>query len=298
MNRRQQEKTNWMKITRRCERSFQRGKRERAAGAALRPAAVAGAILCLLAVVCGGTYAYFSAKDQVVNQLDMAELDFEIEEPSWEDPSTPVRPGDVLPKDPQIVNTGEVDFVVRVKIQEVWDPKNPADGLEKLYDPDYVRYFAANTGGEGTDGAFTAQQLLNILRNDAQLEESQKNFALRRNLTPNLTNPNTDYWAANNPKGWYRGTGENSEWLYYNQVVHVNERTDPVFRAVTIRTEDDIRSSLDLPTGIVLELPDYNKYDLDIYVYAETVQADAFAWEGEWGADIPEACSNNWSSER
>ena len=64
------------------------------------PLAAAGAALCLLVVICGGTYSYFSGKDHVVNQLDISELDFVIEEPSWQDPDTPVQPGDVLPKDP------------------------------------------------------------------------------------------------------------------------------------------------------------------------------------------------------
>lgn len=111
------------------------------------PLAAAGAALCLLVVICGGTYSYFSGKDHVVNQMDLSELDFVIEEPSWQDPDTPVRPGDVLPKDPQIVNTGETDFVVRVKLQEVWTPKKPDSGLQTLENPGYIRFFAADQGG-------------------------------------------------------------------------------------------------------------------------------------------------------
>ncbi|OUQ58674.1 hypothetical protein B5E56_10420 [Flavonifractor sp. An112] len=266
-----------------------------------RSTAVAGAVICLLIAICGGTYAYFTAKDQVVNELDISNLDFEIEEPSWEDPDTPVRPGDVLPKDPQIVNTGETAFVVRVKIQEVWTPKDPTSELPTLTNPDYVRYFAADSQIPAAGTNFSAQQLLDILRNDSQLEEGKKNFALRLNLLPNQTNSNaftneiTDMWTQSS--GWYRGKnadGTPSEWLYYNQIVEVTGRTEPVFRAVTIRTEEELEAAAELPTGIIFEPPEYEKYNLDIYIYAETVQADAFAWQDAWGSELPDGWGTTW----
>ena len=46
--------------------------------------------------------------------------------------------------------------------------------------------------------------------------------------------------------GWYRGSGVDSEWLYYNQIVPVTGRTEPVFRAVTIRTAEDIYALEDI----------------------------------------------------
>lgn len=264
------------------------------------------AMLCLLVVICGGTYSYFSGKDQVVNRLAMSGLDFVIEEPSWKDPDTPVRPGDVLPKDPQIVNTGETDFVVRVKIQEVWTPKNPAPMLQTLENLDYIRFFAANQGEAGADGSFTAQQLLDILRGDSQKEEGQKNFALRLSLIPNKTNPNPDYWDPQIQDGWYRGSSQGSEWLYYNRIVPAAGRTAPVFRAVTIRTAEDVwpldkvspgpDETLDQARAKAME--EYNKlltqYDLDIYVYAEIMQADAFAWKAAWEDDLPQGWTETW----
>ena len=270
------------------------------------PLAVAGAALCLLVVICGGTYSYFSGKDQVANQLDISKLDFVIEEPSWQDPDTPVRPGDVLPKDPQIVNTGETDFVVRVKLQEVWTPKKPDGGLTSLENPGYIRFFAAEQGGLGADGSFTAQQLLDILRADRQVEEEQKNFALRLALTPNKTNLNGGYWNKQGSAGWYRGSSADSEWLYYNQIVPVTGSTAPVFRAVTIRTAEDVWpiKSVTQEAGETLEqayarvLAEYDKlltqYNLDIYVYAETVQANAFAWKDAWNGDLPVGWDTKW----
>ncbi len=272
------------------------------------PLAAAGAALCLLVVICGGTYSYFSGKDHVVNQLDISELDFVIEEPSWQDPDTPVQPGDVLPKDPQIVNTGEIPFVVRVKLQEVWTPKKESNAANRVENPGYIRFFAADQGGLGPDGAFTAQQLLDILQDDSQVGEGQKNFALRLALTPNRTNP-SPYWDQNGTVGWYRGRAKDSEWLYYNQIVPVTGRTAPVFRAVTIRTAEDVWpiETVSLGTGETLEqaharvLAEYNKlltqYDLDIYVYAETVQADAFAWKDAWADDLPAGWEMTWGGD-
>ena len=289
------------------KRTPYRGKRVLRRSWPRRSVAVAAAALCLLAVVCGRTYSYFSAKDKVVNRLDLSELDFVIEEPSWEEPDTPVRPGDVLTKDPQIVNTGETDFVVRVKIQEVWVPKDPASTLQQLINPDYVRYFAADTGGEGEGGAFPAQQLLSILQADGQLDEGVKNFALRLDLTPNKTNPNTTYWAQDGTAGWYRGSTQNSEWLYYNQIVPADGgRTAPMFQAVTIRTAEDVwpldaitlAPGEDLTQAHAEQLAEYNKlltqYDLELYVYAETVQADSFAWQDAWGTDLPQDWEDSW----
>ncbi len=268
--------------------------------------AAAGAVLCLLVVICGRTYSYFSGKDHVVNQVEVSGLDFVIEEPSWKDPDTPVRPGDVLHKDPQIVNTGEMDFVVRVKIQEVWKPKKAGTGLTVRENPDYIRLFAADQGGLGAEGAFPAQQLLDILRADRQKEEGQKNFALRLTLTPNKTNPNTPYWNQQGADGWYRGSSAGSEWLYYNQIVPVAGRTAPVFRAVTIRTAEDVWPLDAVQPGADETLQqahnrvmaEYNKllaqYDLDIYIYAETVQAEAFAWNDAWANDLPAGWNTKW----
>lgn len=287
----------------------------------LRSLATAGVALCLLVAICGGTYSYFSGKDKVVNQLEISELDFVIEEPSWEDPDTPVRPGDVLPKDPQIVNTGEMPFVVRVKIQEVWTPKTAGNGQNDLINPNYVRFFAADSEKPAANTNFSAQQLLNILAADSQQTEESKNFALRLNLTPNQSNnlsfgldtgAITDMWTI--AGGWYRGSGVDSEWLYYNQIVPVTGRTEPVFRAVTIRTAEDIYALEDivladstltgdaysqaLEQAYADQLAAYNdlltQYDLDIYVYAETVQAESFAWQDAWGADLPTGWENTW----
>ncbi len=312
-----------------------------------------GVAVCLLIAVCTSTYSYFSAKDKVVNKLDVSDLSFEIEEPNWEEPNTPVKPGDVLPKDPQIVNTGEISFVTRVRIEEVWTPKDTTDTtLETMKNKDYVRYLSYVPSTTQP----TQQELLEILKEDEGKAEEQKQFALRLNLN-----------AEQN--GWYRGSSENSEWLYYNKILKTGERTTPVFNAVTIRTAEDfnklantnvsqtsvlndveaenarILSMNETPTEVtndtgtsgtstienttnnsaisniasentteLLDMPtvltdvivdtyqtnieDYNsmlaKYNLQIYVYAETVQASAFAWNDAWGDDLPSDWDSSW----
>ena len=290
----------------------------------MRSLAAAGAALCLLVAICGGTYSYFSGKDKVVNQLNISELDFVIEEPSWEEPDTPVWPGDVLPKDPQIVNTGEMPFVVRVKLQEVWTPKTAGSGRNDLINPDYVRFFASDSEKPAANTNFSAQQLLSILAADSQQTEESKNFALRLNLTSNQTNNHLfgldadgigDMWTL--ADGWYRGQGADgqpSQWLYYNRIVPVAERTQPIFRAVTIRTGEDIYALEDivladdtltgdaysqaLEQAYAEKLAEYNnlltQYDLDIYIYAETVQAEPFAWQDAWGTDLPVGWESSW----
>lgn len=298
---------------------------------------LSGVAVCLLIAVCTSTYSYFSAKDKIVNELDVSKLSFEIEEPNWEEPNTPVKPGDVLPKDPQIVNTGEISFVTRVRIEEVWTPKDTTDTtLNTMTNKDYVRYLSYVPSTTQP----TQQELLEILREDESRTEDKKRFALRLNLN-----------AEQN--GWYRGISEDSEWLYYDKIVDIGGRTNPVFNAVTIRTAedfnkladtavsqaavlseveaknakitDDVQNStdtlaisnvveetpqeetLDMPTVLTerivdtyqSNIEDYNsmlaKYNLQIYVYAETVQASAFAWNKAWGYDIPKACETNWS---
>ena len=185
-----------------------------------RNIALGSVAAALLIVVCVSTYSYFSAKDKKENAFPVSELTFEIEEPFWEEPNTPIKPGDVLPKDPQIVNTGSIPFVTRVRIEEVWTPKNGNDtSLQDMVNQDYVRYFSS-------DSQPSAQELLEILKQDKGMEEAKKRFVLRMNLTPNA-------------KGWYRGSSANSEWLYYHKILKTGERTTPVFNAITIRTAED-----------------------------------------------------------
>lgn len=269
---------------------------------------LAASAVCLVLAVTGGTYAYFTAADRVVNELDMSRLTFEIEEPEWEQPLTPVKPGDVLPKDPQITNTGEMDFVVRVRVQEVWtlkDGVNPpaADQLPQLQQAmkdetsQLVRYFASNREGpfKGAD-----QELLNILKADKTRREEEKYFSLLPNLRPNQQNPAKEYWDTNQQGSWYHGKEAGSPWFYYDQVVKPGETTVPLFRAVAIRSAGDYFSYESVPNVAAVFAADpgysqnasaYNsllsKYNLDIYIYAETCQAEPFAWGAQFKDDIP-----------
>lgn len=264
---------------------------------------LAAALGCLLLTFTGMTYSYFSAKDHIVNEFDISKLTFEIEEPEWDPPDTPVKPGDILPKDPQIVNTGQIPFVVRARIQEVWTPKDTPEAPDAAME-NYVRYFAANTDGDLADGVhFLPEKLLEILAGDkGKTADADHNFALEEHLTPNITNPNKEYWDQAKPGNWYRGSGLPTEegkdpspspWFYYDQIVDVGERTEPLFRAVTIRTAEDYlnRDDYESDEAYKKALAEYNaklaKYNLDIYVYAEPVQAEPFAWKDAYGEDLP-----------
>ena len=107
--------------------------------------------LCLVAILSVGTLAWFQAADQVDNyfqvttdeegrpdfKLDLFEHEFdgekltdvEVEENTYKH----IAPGDVLPKDPTIRNSGSYDQWVRVKVTlvyfEEWE-KALGDGIE------------------------------------------------------------------------------------------------------------------------------------------------------------------------
>lgn len=269
---------------------------------------LAASAVCLVLAVTGGTYSYFTAADRVENKLVMSQLTFEIEEPEWEEPLTPVKPGDVLPKDLQITNTGEMDFVVRVRAQEVWtlkDGVNPpaADQLPQLQQAmkdgtsHLVRCFASNREGpfKGAD-----QELLNILKADKTRREGEKYFSLLPKLCPNEQNPAKEYWDSSKQGSWYRGKNQDSPWFYYDRIVKPGETTVPLFRAVAIRSAGDYFSYEGVPDvaavfaadpGYSQKASDYNsllsKYNLDIYIYAETCQAESFAWDAQFKNDIP-----------
>ncbi|HJC15943.1 MAG TPA: SipW-dependent-type signal peptide-containing protein [Candidatus Fusicatenibacter intestinigallinarum] len=85
-----------------------------------RTAAMIGAgILCTLLTV-GSTVAYLTDKDEVVNQFTVGRVEIEGKEPSYTpDPggkTEDIVPTEVIPKDPQITNTGKNDAYVYVDV--------------------------------------------------------------------------------------------------------------------------------------------------------------------------------------
>lgn len=236
---------------------------------------VTAVIVCFLLGSINGTFSFFHVKDEVTNSFDLSQINFEIEEPHWEEPITPIKPGDILEKDPSIRNTGQIDFVARLRIEEVWTLKNPSmadsDTPLKIVDPNYVRYYST------PEYSFTPQILLELLLADRMKAEVEKSFALLGNLNVESS-------------GWYRGSLAGSPWFYYNKILKPTEVSAPIFRAVTIRmAEDYIAQGSMTDAEYRNACMTYNsklaKYNLDIIIYVETVQAEPWAWNDLWGAD-------------
>ena len=80
---------------------------------------IGAGILCTLLTV-GSTVAYLTDKDEVVNQFTVGRVEIEGKEPSYTpDPggkTEDIVPTEVIPKDPQITNTGKNDAYVYVDV--------------------------------------------------------------------------------------------------------------------------------------------------------------------------------------
>ena len=72
-------------------------------------------IVALIAIIAGGTYAYFTDTDDVENTFTVGNVKIEIDEPNWTEPVT-AQPGVKYAKDPAVKNTGANDAYVRTKI--------------------------------------------------------------------------------------------------------------------------------------------------------------------------------------
>lgn len=80
---------------------------------AISAAALAG---CL---VIGGTFAWFSTTDKVANKFDMDAFDVAITEDFDQNPDVPLVPGANITKNVTVTNSGNMDVVVRVKLEEM-----------------------------------------------------------------------------------------------------------------------------------------------------------------------------------
>ncbi|OUQ56113.1 hypothetical protein B5E58_11285 [Tyzzerella sp. An114] len=80
---------------------------------AISAAALAG---CL---VIGGTFAWFSTTDKVANKFDMDAFDVAITEDFDQNPDIPLVPGADITKNVTVTNSGNMDVVVRVKLEEM-----------------------------------------------------------------------------------------------------------------------------------------------------------------------------------
>ncbi len=118
-------------------------------------------IVALVALVAGGTIAYFSDDDAKTNTFTVGNVDITLTEPNWDasgsQDAPEVYPGEALAKDPTVTNVGANPCFVRVKVE----------GLDCLGDAGMITYETANVPGAlgagwvlHTDGYFYYTQPL------------------------------------------------------------------------------------------------------------------------------------------
>lgn len=75
-------------------------------------------LLCILAVVCTGTLAYFTAKDTVINDFSIADgIKVKVVEPNWNpDEAVNLLPTQTVPKDPAIQNPNDIPIYVTAEV--------------------------------------------------------------------------------------------------------------------------------------------------------------------------------------
>ena len=94
---------------------------------------LAALILCCIALVTGGTLAYFTAEETAYNVITTGELSMELKEettggkPFPEGGITGIVPGQSVDKKVYVVNNGGVDFYVRITVNKA---VTGADGEE------------------------------------------------------------------------------------------------------------------------------------------------------------------------
>lgn len=105
-------------------------------------------VICLVALLAGGTYAWFTAQDDTTNTLTAGTVKIEINEDY--DPVIAWQPGDVNTKAKQVSvkSQGNKRTYVRVSLTPVWgheddggnfvaEPSLPVDNVELIFDEDY-----------------------------------------------------------------------------------------------------------------------------------------------------------------
>ncbi len=85
-------------------------------------------IIALVALMAGGTYAWFTARDDAANTLTAGTVEIEINENYV--PVTEWKPGNMTPKEVWVKTVGTKCVYVRVSITPVWeDPSLPIDNV-------------------------------------------------------------------------------------------------------------------------------------------------------------------------
>ena len=121
------------------------------------------AAVCLIAILAvGGTLAYFTDSDEAKNVFTVGNIDIELTEPEWVEAQS-VYPGQTLPKDPTVTNTGKNPCFVRLSVTG-WDCLVKA-GLSKteiVYVTDGVEKALGDNWVLHTDGYYYYTKVLSV----------------------------------------------------------------------------------------------------------------------------------------
>ncbi len=119
---------------------------------AISAAALAG---CL---VIGGTFAWFSTTDKVTNKFDMDAFDVAITEDFDQNPDVPLVPGADITKSVTVTNSGNMDVVVRVKLEEMLQllERYTDNGNDKLK----VTYTSSDSASDGQVAVVMSDEMI------------------------------------------------------------------------------------------------------------------------------------------
>lgn len=123
----------------------------------LRKVAIAGALIAILAV--GSAVAFFTDRDNKVNQFTVGNISIQLQEPNWNaDNGKNLTPNKTIKKDPQITNDGPNDAFVFLQV------KVPVEDVK-------------TAAADGSLQAAKSQDLFTYTVNDSWVEVSRKSSA-------------------------------------------------------------------------------------------------------------------------
>lgn len=77
-------------------------------------------VVLVIALIAGGTMAWFTSEAEVLNTFTAGEVEITIEEEFDEDAAVNVNPGDTIEKEVYIENTGTKRAYIRVLLEPTW----------------------------------------------------------------------------------------------------------------------------------------------------------------------------------
>lgn len=91
-----------------------------------KKAAIAAMAICAVMAI-GGAMAYFTDKDEATNKIEIGNVHIDLDEPKWDstpdtdsdgipDTADEIVPGQEIPKDPRVTNTGKNDAYVYLTV--------------------------------------------------------------------------------------------------------------------------------------------------------------------------------------